>query len=174
VNQVAARPPALLNLGRYPAGGPGGGIDLFFDCSLTLTGCTVSNNLADAGQGTSGPSAVPARLAAGGGVEVSRFSTAATTGCTISNNTAVGGTGGQGANGGSGLGGGLAIITNSSAAVSTSDIEHNSAAGGMRGAGGTDGQGVGGGAHNPGTFLVDALTVIKHNRASTSNDDIFP
>ena len=140
MNQVAARPPALLNLGRYPAGGPGGGIDLFFDCSLTLTGCTVSNNLADAGQGTSGPSAVPARLAAGGGVEVSRFSTAATTGCTIS----------------------------------TSDIEHNSAAGGMRGAGGTDGQGVGGGAHNPGTFLVDALTVIKHNRASTSNDDIFP
>jgi hypothetical protein len=29
---------------------------------------------------------------------------------------------------------------------------------------------VGGGVYNLGTFLRDAATVIRHNRASTSND----
>jgi hypothetical protein len=38
--------------------------------------------------------------------------------------------------------------------------------------GGTDGLGVGG-VYNLGTFLFDDATVIRHNRASTSNDDCF-
>jgi hypothetical protein len=32
---------------------------------------------------------------------------------------------------------------------------------------------LGGGVYNLGTFLYDALTVIDHNHASTSNDDCF-
>jgi hypothetical protein len=41
-------------------------------------------------------------------------------------------------------------------------------------AAGTDGLGIGGGVYNLGTFLADAATVIRHNRASTSDDDLFP
>jgi hypothetical protein len=33
---------------------------------------------------------------------------------------------------------------------------------------------VGGGVYNLGTFLFDLATVIHHNHASTSNDDIYP
>ena len=36
-----------------------------------------------------------------------------------------------------------------------------------------EGDGVGGGVSNLGTFTFDADTVITHNHASTSNDDIF-
>ena len=56
--------------------------------------------------------------------------------------------------------------------VSASTIAHNRATGG-HGDGGPDGLGVGGGVYNLSTFLADALTVIAHNRASTSNDDCF-
>jgi len=38
---------------------------------------------------------------------------------------------------------------------------------------GTDGLGIGGGVYNRGTFLRDAATVIRHNHASTSDDDCF-
>ena len=37
----------------------------------------------------------------------------------------------------------------------------------------SDGQGIGGGVYNLGTFTFDVTTVIAHNHASTSNDDIF-
>jgi hypothetical protein len=37
-----------------------------------------------------------------------------------------------------------------------------------------DGPEIGGGVYNLGTFTVDVFTVIAHNHASTSNDDIFP
>jgi hypothetical protein len=45
---------------------------------------------------------------------------------------------------------------------------------GLHGADGADGLGIGGGVYNLGTFLADALTALRHNRASTSNDDLFP
>jgi hypothetical protein len=57
--------------------------------------------------------------------------------------------------------------------VTATTITDNRADGGAGGDGGADGQGVGGGVYNLGTFLVDALTVIRHNHASTSNDDCF-
>jgi hypothetical protein len=82
--------------------------------------------------------------------------------------------GGEGGNGGDGLGGGLAVGVGSSATAGNSTITHNSAAGGEAGAGGSDGQGVGGGVYRLGAFTPDALTVVKHNHASTSNDDIGP
>ena len=62
----------------------------------------------------------------------------------------------------------------STTAGSDSTITHNKASGGEGGAGGSDGQGVGGGAYNLGTLVLDMSTVISHNHASTSNDDIFP
>jgi hypothetical protein len=33
---------------------------------------------------------------------------------------------------------------------------------------------VGRGVYNLGTFIFDVTTVIAHNHASTSNEDIFP
>ena len=32
---------------------------------------------------------------------------------------------------------------------------------------------IGGGIYNLGTFFLDALTIVRFNHASTSNDDIF-
>jgi len=40
--------------------------------------------------------------------------------------------------------------------------------------GGSQGQGIIGGVYSLGTFSPDIATVIKHNHASISNDDIFP
>jgi hypothetical protein len=34
--------------------------------------------------------------------------------------------------------------------------------------------GIGGGIYNLGTFSFDSATVIEDNKASTSNDNIFP
>ena len=58
--------------------------------------------------------------------------------------------------------------------VTGSTVTHNRAKGGEGDDGGSDGQGVGGGVYNDGTFAFDLATVIAHNHASTSNDDIFP
>ena len=69
-----------------------------------------------------------------------------------------------------GLGAGPGGVT---VTVSASRITDNRARGGDGGDGGTDGLGVGGGVYNLATFLFDAATVIRHNRASTSNDDCF-
>jgi hypothetical protein len=57
--------------------------------------------------------------------------------------------------------------------ITDSRIIFNRALGGEGGDGGAEGQGVGGGVYNLGTFLVDALTVIRYNHASTSNDACF-
>jgi hypothetical protein len=88
---------------------------------------------------------------------------------TLDHNLAQGGTGG---NGGDGLGGGLAVQAGSSATVTGSSITHNRALGGEDGAGGKDGHGTGGGVYSAGTF-TDLMTIVKKNKASTSNDDLF-
>ena len=71
------------------------------------------------------------------------------------------------------LGGGLAVQGGASATLSASTVTHNQALGGAAGAGGSGGHGSGGGVYNLGTF-TDLASVIKKNKASTSNDDIFP
>jgi hypothetical protein len=61
----------------------------------------------------------------------------------------------------------------SSVTVSASTITHNTADGGPKGSGGTDGQGVGGATYDLGTLLLYVLSLVKQNKASTSNDNIF-
>jgi len=73
---------------------------------------------------------------------------------------------------GNDLGGGVYVAA-STVIVVASDISPNQARGGLGDGEGTDGLGVGGGVYNLGTFLFDALTVIRHNRASDSNNDCF-
>jgi hypothetical protein len=101
-------------------------------------------------------------------------STLTLTSSTLDHNLAQGGNGGTGGNGGDGLGSGPALQAGSSATVSDSGITHNQALGGEEGAGGSDGQGLGSDGYDLGTFTADALTVIKKNHASTSDDDFFP
>jgi hypothetical protein len=94
---------------------------------------------------------------------------------TVANNLALGGTGGTGANGGDGLGGGLFIAPRCSATVNASAIDLNSAIGGLAGLGGNKGNGIGGGVYNDlGMFTYDMLTIIAHNFASTSNNNVYP
>jgi len=81
--------------------------------------------------------------------------------------------GGEAENGGNGLGGGIYEDAHSTLTLKGVTVEHNRAIGGEGDDGGNDGQGIGGGVYNLGTFTYDATTVIKHNHASTSNDDIF-
>jgi hypothetical protein len=163
-----------------PAGiGFGGGIDTTGTSTTTLVGCTIAHNLA---QGSAGSTGNNGGTGMGGGLGVGGLallgsvdnSQLTVTDCTVVHNQAVGGVGGTGANGGDGLGGGLAITTGSSATLNDSSVEHNDALGGAAGAGGSDGHGVRGGVYNLGTFSFDAASVIKHNHASTSNDDIGP
>ena len=92
-------------------------------------------------------------------------------------NIAQGGAGGAGANGGNGEGGGLFIGPTASATVTDSRIQHNIASGGAPGIGlgDTVGNGIGGGVYNDlGTFSDDLLTILAHNLATTSNNNIFP
>jgi hypothetical protein len=80
--------------------------------------------------------------------------------------------GGEGEGGGNGQGGGV-WVGGGAVTVSASRITDNRARGGEGEGGGTDGLGVGGGVYNLGTFSFDVFTVIRHNHASTSNDDGF-
>jgi hypothetical protein len=94
-------------------------------------------------------------------------------------NEAVGGQGGAGGNGGNGLGGGVYTQSSplgiASLTLARSVIVANEANGGLGGTGGSDGQGIGGGVYIGalGTFEFDVFTIIAHNHASTSDDNIF-
>jgi hypothetical protein len=54
-------------------------------------------------------------------------------------------------------------------------ITDNQASGGAAGAGRNAGQGVGGGLYfvPGGIACLDVVTIVRHNHASTSNDDLF-
>jgi hypothetical protein len=93
-------------------------------------------------------------------------------GCLLRANEAEGGAGGGGA-GGNGQGGGLFVDAGTTATVSNCSVVGNAAEGGEGEGGGGDGQGVAGGVYNLGTFTANDATVIRPNRASTSNDDNF-
>jgi hypothetical protein len=163
-----------------PAGlAAGGGIDDSFHSIASLTDCTLRGNQAigaDGGPGANGGTGLGGAISVGINVLLgfTDASSLTLTGCALTDNQAAGGKGGNGGDGGDGQGGGVAIVAGSAADVHASTIEHNAALGGKRGAGGSDGHGVGGGVFNDGTFTFDISTVIKKNRASTSNDDIFP
>src|SRR5581483_3068214 len=102
------------------------------------------------------------------------------TGCTVDGNSAVGGTGGAGGDGGDGLGGGmyhgnvgLDATLRPIVWMSNTAVTDNRAVGGAAGSGGSAGQGIGGGVYTLGDFYADVVSVIRHNDASTSYDDVF-
>jgi hypothetical protein len=142
--------------------------------TLTLRDCVVTGNEAVGGAGATGGAAQ------GGGISTEGGPTLTTGGISstivdsrISRNEARGGDGSAG-NGGNGLGGGVFVDAHATLSLTESRITLNEADGGS-GGGGSDGQGVGGGVYvTPGgTASKDEVTVIKHNHASTSDDDVF-
>jgi hypothetical protein len=102
--------------------------------------------------------------------------------CDVSHNLALGGAGVGGGSGGNGLGGGLYNDGSTGFGVSAltatgSTITLNEAISGQGDHGGSDGQGIGGGLYLAagGSACLDVFTVlqVKHNHASTSNDDLL-
>src|SRR5207237_10529036 len=106
----------------------------------------------------------------GGAIADVFMATTSVTNSTIADNLALGG---DGSAGGNGLGGGAYNDNSSSLTLKTSTVTGNHANGGDSGVVGSAGQGIGGGIYNLGSFAFDAFTVIRHNHASTSNDDVF-
>jgi hypothetical protein len=181
-HNLALAGPGGPGANSVPAGiGAGGGVDIsFFTSTATIVNSTISDNQAIGSAGGAGGNG---GTGLGGGISVGLnfvlgfgdTSSLTLIDCTLSGNLAEGAQGGSGAIGGDGLGGGLAIVApGASATVSDSTITDNRALGGAGGAGGSAGHGIGGGVYNLGSFSVDLATIIKHNHASTSNDDIFP
>jgi hypothetical protein len=137
--------------------------------SLTLTGSTFVDNEAQGGAGGSGSNG---GNALGGGLAV-LGKLAGVSDSTIRNNQALGGAGDTEEKGGDGFGGGVYIATGARLKLTGCTVTTNQANGG-EGDGGSAGNGVGGGVYNLGVFTPDDAAVIAMNKASTSNDDIFP
>jgi len=186
--------------GGATAAGPGsdaqgGGIENstgFLDppfsvATLMMTNCVVAGNSAIAGQGGSGTNSnlvsAQAGFAFGGGIDCSHNgSIAVINHSVITRNSAIGSAGGSGNNGGNGYGGGLAVgwgtlvgqPEGSQLTLINSVVDGNLALGGTGGdGGGSDGDGIGGGVYRLGTF-DDIASIIAHNHASTSNNEIGP
>jgi hypothetical protein len=138
--------------------------------SATLSNCTFDHNAAIGGPGGSGANGGDAW---GGGFADLLGAMLTVKDCTVDHNRAVGGEAEDGGNGGNGLGGGIYEDALSTLTLSHATVEHNRAKGGDAGAGGSDGHGVGGGFYNAGGTAHADHTKIKHNHASSSNDDVF-
>ena len=159
----------------------GGGIDCSHNGSIAVISCSLitgNSAIGSAGGGhNNGGNAYGGGLAVGWGTLVDQTEGSQLTliNSVVTGNQAVGGQGGAHANGGNGFGGGLYVGATCSATVSDSRIESNQAIGGEegKGKGGHDGLGIGGGVYNDGMFTDDLLTIIAHNLASTSHDNIF-
>jgi len=134
---------------------------------VTVTNSTLEYNQAKGGDGGLD---TPAGDGWGGAIADLFMATTSVTGSTIADNLALGG---EGTGGGNGFGGGAYNDDSSSLTLQTSTVTGNHANGGDVTGGTATGQGIGGGIYNLGSFFLDALTIVRFNHASTSNDDIF-
>jgi hypothetical protein len=160
--------------------GAGGGLDNERGSTATVTTCTIAGNLARGGSGGAGANG---GLGLGGGIstgdDLIEGGAADASSLTLSQtqvfgNAALGGSGGSGANGGDGLGGGL-FAGGGSADLDHALVTFNVAVGGAPGSGGTSGNGIGGGIYisSAASVRLELTVHVTHNKATTSNDDIF-
>jgi hypothetical protein len=174
----------LLAPGQQAGFGFGGGIDVSHNGgTATIINSSITNNRAvggAGGQGNNGSDGLGGGIGVGWATLIGAGpdnSTVTLINSVVNNNVAQGGKGGAGANGGDGLGGGIFLTATTTVTATNSKIEYNQALGGEEGngGGGSDGQGIGGGVYNDlGTFDEDLLTVLAHNLASTSHNNIYP
>ena len=164
--------------GQAGAGGvggkaTGGGILNEAGAMLTVTGSSIDYNQAQGGSAdTSSPASSGNGL--GGGVYNDSGTTISVTDSSLAHNLAKGAPGSNGGKGGDGLGGGF--YNGGTATLTGNVIEFNLALGGEAGSGGIDGQGIGGGVYSIGTLMpadITKVNVIRKNRASTSNPDVY-
>jgi hypothetical protein len=160
--------------GGLAVGGGGDASNLFPPrlLSATFSDCTFDHNAAIGGQGGSGGNGGDAW---GGGLAALLGATLTVSDSTVHHNRAVGGEGESGGNGGEGLGGGVYEDALSTLTLKGARVKHNRAIGGEGDEGGSAGLGIGGGLYlAPGAVAcADVLTVIAHNHATTSDDDVF-
>ena len=164
--------------------GTAGGLGAGFGGALTMSHSVLIANQAIAGAGGA-PGAGGSHGGNGGNASAGGIRNAAGTTAMISDtvlllNRAQGGAGGLGANGGNGQGGGIKTdgpspFGTASLTLTRCTIVDNEADGGAAGEGGSAGLGQGGGVYvTPGGIASkDRATVIKHNHASTSDDNVF-
>jgi hypothetical protein len=157
--------------GLFVGDGMGGAFENFDGAIGVVQGSTFTGNVARGGMGGDALGGAFSNLL-GSSLDVGH--------CTLDYNRAAGGDGEHGGAGGNGLGGGLyndgsTDFGVSSLYVTGSTITHNRADGGGGGDGGSPGLGIGGGAYLAagGSACKDMLTVIAHNHASSSDDDVF-
>jgi hypothetical protein len=151
-------------LGNYNSSGYG---------PLDASALTFSNGLLAGNQALGGPG-TPTSAGGdgwGGGLADLLSSTTMATDAVVFGNLA---RGGDGETGGDGLGGGFYNDATSTLALQHGLVVGNFALGGKGSSAGNDGEGIGGGVYNLGAFTFDALTLIKGNHASSSNDNVFP
>jgi hypothetical protein len=203
-NEAIAGTGGVFNTGVPTGFAAGGGIDDSFDGHATVLDSTLINNSALGSAGgiaQPGGIAMGGGISVGSSTlfGMTDNSTLVLSDSTLTNNRAFGGTGGgpaygvidppvpipltvilpppyfqPGGNGGDGLGGGIAVAAASSASVEGGTIQNNYAYGGAPGIGGTAGHGIGGGAYDLGSVTFDIATVVTSNKATTSNNNIYP
>jgi len=152
------------NSGNPLAGaGIGGGINAWWIAStVTIRDSLFAHNHASGASGANGQ---------GGAMSAVLGAVIDASGIIVEKNLALGGDNPDGA-GGNGFGGGVYLDAASSVGLQTTAVTGNHANAG----GGTtsDGVGIGGGVYSLGSLSVDDPASIRHNHASTSDDDIYP
>jgi hypothetical protein len=176
--------------GTGPQSGRGGAIANFVagvaplpvkvTATATITDSVLLANQAIGGAGATGGNGGTGQ---GGGITNENGGILTVTQSALIGNLAIGGaggSGGNGGNGGNGLGGGVFNGAPNPFGTPSLTLHHslvalNQADGGAAGVGGSDGQGIGGGLYVApgGVACADSQTTIRHNHASTSNDDVF-
>jgi hypothetical protein len=156
--------------------------------NATIIDSRVEHNAALGGAGGVGGDGGEAE---GGGLTSTSGAILTVISTTVAYNRAQGGEGDEGHNGGNGLGGGFYDYTASTLVLQGAIVIYNKALGGEaeehgrdghhtgddewgKPGDGSDGQGIGGGVYYLGTYSADTATVIKKNKASTSNDNVWP
>jgi hypothetical protein len=149
--------------GQPGGDGFGGGLDVSYNTSTTITSATVSGtafvgNQALGGAGSNAAVSAAANGSSGAGIggaislgtavlfATSDTSSLVLNGCTLTGDVARGGDGQPGGNGGDAWGGGVAAV-GGSATISHDTLSDNQALGGTGGSGGTGGNGLGGGLY---------------------------
>jgi hypothetical protein len=160
-------------------GGFGGGIKNIarntFTATLTVSDSRLADNRATGGTGgLGGDGGGGGIFSVGSGFGTPGLAILTVSHSTLRDNRA---TGGAGDLGGDGQGGGIVTDAHAILTLTDSRITRNEADGGSGGGGGCDGQGIDGGLYLAagGSACLDAFTQahVKHNHASTSDDDVF-
>ncbi len=147
---------ALIITNAYSDDGNGGGI--YNRGILTVTNCSVVNNIDARGNGGNGQSGSDGY---GGGIYNS--GTLTVNNSILANNTDHGGGGGNGGDGGSAHGGGIYNDTGATATVNNSTLTNNNSGAGNGGNGGNGGSAYGGGVYNSGMLIINNCTLANNS-----------